>query len=239
MEMKGFDERWRKWIKGCLSSVSFSIIINGKDRNHFSSSRGLRQGDPISPFLFILAADAMSRRILRGVENESFRPLEVGSPSLSLSHLQFADDTLIFGVFDIQSWANLVNIIRDFCKDSGLKVNIEKNSLVGINCVVEESESLAASLGCQKLDWPITYLGLPLGDNPRSKSFWDPVLFKVAKRLAGWKRGFLSKGGKLTLIQSVLSALPTYFMSIFKMPIGVADEMEKIMKCFFWEGFDN
>ena len=68
MEKKGFDTKWRKWVKGCLSSVSFSVIINGKERKHFSSSRGIRQGDPLSPFLFILVADAMSRRIQRGVE---------------------------------------------------------------------------------------------------------------------------------------------------------------------------
>jgi len=239
MERKGFDARWRKWILGCLSSVSFSIIINEKDRRHFSSSRGVRQGDPLSPFLFILVADAMSRRIQRGLEEESLCPLSVGSSRLTLSHLQFADDTLIFGEFEDQNWINILEIIKHFCEASGLKINIEKSSLVGINCEPAECERLAGSLGCQKVEWPISYLGMPLGDNLRSKSFWDPVLSKVAKRLAGWKRGFLSKDEKLTLIQSVLSALPTYYMSVFKMPIGVVGDLEKIMRNFFWEGFEK
>ena len=94
----------------------------------------MRQGDPLSPFLFILVADALTRRILRGVEEESFQALKVGSPSLTISHLQFADDTLIFGNFELQNWTNFVKISREFCKDSGLKVNIEKSSLVGIYC---------------------------------------------------------------------------------------------------------
>ena len=80
---------------------------------------------------------------------------------------------------------------------------------------------------------------MPLGDSPRRKAFWDPVLAKVVNRLDGWKRGFLSKGGKMVLINAVLSALPTYSMSIFKMPEGVAAEIERIMKRFLWEGFDE
>lgn len=239
MGKKGFNNRWRKWIKGCISSVSFSIIINGRDRRHFSSTRGLRQGDPLSPFLFILVADAMSRRIQRGTTNGSFRALSVGNPSLPISHLQFADDTLIFGEIEVNNWTSLILILNSFCEDSGLKINIEKSSVVGINCDPEVCEVLAGSIGCRKVEWPISYLGMPLGHNPRGKSFWDPVISKVEKRLAGWKRGFLSKGGKLVLIQSVLSALPIYFMSVFKMPIGVAVELEKIMRRFLWEGFDS
>ncbi|KAL5538425.1 hypothetical protein UlMin_043523 [Ulmus minor] len=79
------------------------------------------------------------------------------------------------------------------------------------------------------------YLGLPLGGNPNSTEFWNPVVEKVGKRLDGWKKSVLSKGGRLTMIQSVLSSIPIYFMSLFKLPNGVAALLEKMMRQFLWD----
>ena len=87
--------------------------------------------------------------------------------------------------------------------------------------------------------WPITYLGLQLRGNPRSRAFWDPIINKVTKRLDGWKKAFLSKRGRLTLIEAVLSAIPTYYFSLFRLPSGVSKELEKIMRNFLWKGADG
>uniref|UniRef100_A0A803PW65 Uncharacterized protein n=1 Tax=Cannabis sativa TaxID=3483 RepID=A0A803PW65_CANSA len=84
----------------------------------------------------------------------------------------------------------------------------------------------------------ISYLGMPLGGSPRKETFWEPVLDKCAKRLDGWKCSFLSRGGRLTLIQSVLSSLPIYYLSLFKAPKMVLKAIEKMMRDFFWEGGD-
>ena len=86
--------------------------------------------------------------------------------------------------------------------------------------------------------WP-TYLRMPLGGNPCCRIFWEPVISKVAKRLDGWKRTFLSKGGRLTLIEAVLSAIPTYFLSLFRMSSRVTKDIEKIMRNFLWKGVDG
>ncbi|EXB29684.1 hypothetical protein L484_013458 [Morus notabilis] len=83
------------------------------------------------------------------------------------------------------------------------------------------------------------YLGLPLGGNPLQAAFWDLGITRVSRRLDGWKKAFLSKGGRLTLIQSVLASLPIYFLSVFKIPVGVADAIEKLMRDFLWEGFSD
>ena len=91
---------------------------------------------------------------------------------------------------------------------------------------------LASLVRCAVGSWPIKYLGLPLGGNPTKKIFWEPMITKVARRLDGWKRAFLSRGGRLTLIRFVLSSLPIYFLSLFRMPQGVANAIEKLMRDF-------
>ena len=92
-----------------------------------------------------------------------------------------------------------------------------KSTLLGLGVDGEIITSMAEMVGCGAGLWAISYLGMPLGGNPCSKTFWEPVISKVAKRLDGWKKAFLSKGGRLTLIEAVLSAIPTYFLSLFRM----------------------
>ena len=121
---------------------------------------------------------------------------------------------------------------------SGLKINFGKSTILGINLEEADVTYLAEIVQCSVGNWPIKYLGLPLGGNPTRKTFWEPVVTKVAKRLDRWKRAFLSRGGRLTLIRSVLSSLPKYYLSLFKLPQGIADTLEKLMRDFLWGG-DN
>ncbi|KAJ9678294.1 hypothetical protein PVL29_020454 [Vitis rotundifolia] len=96
MEKKGFSPRWRKWMKGCLSTVSFAILVNGNAKRWVKASRGLRQGNPLSPFLFTLVADVLSRLLLRAEERNLLEGFRVGRNRIRVSHLQFADDTIFF-----------------------------------------------------------------------------------------------------------------------------------------------
>ena len=111
---------------------------------------------------------------------------------------------------------------------SGLKINLEKSSIVGINTNQEMVSQLASVLDCQETEWPLSYLGLPLGGNPNSIGFWDPVVEKVARRLDGWKKACLSFGRRITLIQSCSSHIPSYFLSLFRIPSLVAKRLEKL-----------
>ena len=113
---------------------------------------------------------------------------------------------------------------------------MRKSTLLGINTDVDLLQNLAALSVCELGDWPIKYLGLPLEGNPRKIDFWDPVVTNVAKRLDGWKKAFLSRGGRLTLIHFVLSAIPIYYLSLFKASISMLNSMEKLMRDFLWEG---
>ncbi|KAL5548851.1 hypothetical protein UlMin_004082 [Ulmus minor] len=229
LEKKGFGVRWRSWMRGCISSVNFSIMINGKPRGRFGASRGLRQGDPLSPFLFILVADILGRMMDKAVRIGEVKGFKVGREEEVVSHLQFVDDTLFLLEPDKSNIEKVNTILKFFSMCSGLKINMNKSSLAGISLTEEEVGVLASEVGCEKGSWPMKYLGLPLGGNPNSAEFWTPVIEKVSKRLDGWKKAFLSKGGRLTLIQSVLSSIPIYYMSLFKMPRVVAASLEKMM----------
>jgi len=98
---------------------------------------------------------------------------------------------------------------------------------------------LAGVLGCKVDAFPTTYLGLPLSAKFKEKAIWDPIIEKFEKRLSGWKSMYLSKGGRLTLIKSVLSSIPTYFLSLCPLPSSVANKLEAIQRNFFWGSFGS
>ena len=104
---------------------------------------------------------------------------------------------------------------------------------------VANMDDLAAIVGCKIIPLPMNYLGLPLGANFKSKSIWDPILEKMERKLSGWQRMYLSKGGRVTLIKSTLSSLPTYFMSPFPILVSVARCLDKIQRDFLWRGMGD
>ena len=171
-------------MRGCILSANFSIMINGKPRGRFEASRVLRQEDPLSPFLFILVADILGRMMDKAVSIGDVKGFKVGREEVVVSHLQFADDTLFLLDPDQSNIQKVHTILNFFSMCSGLKINMNKSSLAGIHMEDEEVMALAAVVGCEKGSWPMKYLGLPLGGNPNSTEFWNPVVEKVGKRLS-------------------------------------------------------
>ncbi|KAJ9691733.1 hypothetical protein PVL29_013809 [Vitis rotundifolia] len=219
LEKKGFSPRWRKWMRDCLSSVSFAVLVNGKAKGWVKASRGLRQGDPLSPFLFTLVANVLSRMLFRAEKRNALEGFKVGRNRTRVSHLQFADDTIFFSMF------------RHI---SGLKVNLDKSSIFGINLGQNHLHRLAELLDCKASGWPILYLDLPLGGNPKSGGFWDPVIERISSRLDGWKKAYLSFGGRITLIQYCLTHMSCYFLSLFKIPASVVARIERMQRDFLY-----
>lgn len=169
-----------RWIKGCVSNVFFSIFINGRPRGKIKCHRGLRQEDPLSPFLINLVIDGLGRLVDRAKVVTEVRGLEVGWDKIEISHIQFADDTLFF-VKSKSHLRCLVGILDDFGRKAGLTINLDESVLLGLNRSEEELAEMALELGCKQGEWPINYLGLPLGGNPRRIEFWEPVISKMSK----------------------------------------------------------
>ena len=215
-------------MRGCLSSVSFAVLVNGNAKGWVKASRSLRQGDPLSPFLFTLVADILSRVLVRAEERNLLEGFKVGRNSTRVSHLQFADDTIFFSNTSEEDLQTFKSLLLAFGQISGLKVNLDKSNIYGINLKQNRLSRLAELLDCKASGWPIHYLGLPLGGNPKACGFWDPVIERISKRLDGWQKAFLFFGGRITLIQSCLTHMPCYFLSLFKIPASVAAKIERL-----------
>ena len=154
------------------------------------------------------------------------------SSEISVSHLQFADDTIIFLEATEDAVKNVKKILLCFEFFSGLSVNCGKSCLYSIGVEEEISERFAGIFGCMKGKIPFKYLGLPIGSDPRRLAVWEPVIERIKNRLSEWKRRSLSFGGRVILINSVLSSLPIYYMSLFKAPKGVLQKIDQYRRGF-------
>ncbi|GJT27666.1 putative RNA-directed DNA polymerase, eukaryota, reverse transcriptase zinc-binding domain protein [Tanacetum coccineum] len=204
MRQMGFGQVWRKWIKGCLNSSYTSVLVNGSPTQEFKVGKGVRQGDPLSPFLFLIVAEALSVAIEEAIEGGTFNGVRVGNDPLIVSHFQFADDVIFLGEWSYMNLKNLLRILRCFHIGSGLKVYLSKSALYGVGVSRNEVDWMASTLKCTPGSLPFNYLGLPVGDNMSISCHWSPIIEKVQKRLSSWKARCLSICGRLTLVKSVL-----------------------------------
>ncbi|XP_016173257.1 uncharacterized protein LOC107615734 [Arachis ipaensis] len=211
-----------------------SMLINGSPSKPFKMERGLRQGDPLSLFLFVLVVDVLHRMIGEAVRNGHISPLLVGRDSVALSHLQFADDTILFCPPEEETIKNYKRLLRCFELMSGLSINFDKSSLIPINCEEQWVERMCNLLDCKGDALLVKYLGISLGANLMLVKTWKPIIEKVEEKLSLWKAKVLNKAGKLVLIKSVLNSLPVYYLSLFKMPKAIAEKLISLQRRFMW-----
>ena len=151
----------------------------------------------------------------------------VNSVGVRISHLLFADDTILFCDTSREQLLSIRLVLSCFQVFTGLKINVGKSEIVPIE-EVNNLDALANILQCRVGSLPMKYLGMPLGSSFKTTSIWNPILEKMEKKLSGWKRLYLSKGGKFMLLKSTLSSLPTYFLSLFTIPKVMAARLESI-----------
>ena len=206
-----------------LVLIRFSVIINGSPTGFFYSSRSLRQGDLLSPLLFLLIMEVLSRMLRKSIERGFIKGFQVGravNSIICVSHLLYADDTILFCDAHPEQLLYIRMILTCFEAVTSLKVNMTKSEMVPI----EEVNGLSALVDLLYYhigSLPLQYLGMPLGASYKVLAIWNLIIEKIERRLAGWQKIYLSKGGRLTLLKSTLSSLPTYYLSLFSIPVSV------------------
>ncbi|GJU20617.1 RNA-directed DNA polymerase, eukaryota, reverse transcriptase zinc-binding domain protein [Tanacetum coccineum] len=237
LKMFGFGEKWCGWIQNCLLSSKGSVIVNGSPTKEFQFHRGLKQGDPLSPILFLLIMKSLHISMQRVVDAGLFRGIQVGS-SLQVSHLFYADDAVFMGHWSEANIDTILRVLDCFYHASGLRINMLKSKLMGISVSSDKVDQAAKKIGCAILQVPFSYLGSKVGCLMSRIQSWSEIVNNILTRLSKWKLKTLSIGGRLTLLKSVLGSLPIYHMSLFKVPAKVLLNMESI-RCHFFNGIEH
>lgn len=216
MIQRGFPNRWIRWVRDLLGSATSRVVINGEPSDYFHHQQGLRQGDPLSPMLFLLAVDVF-QQMLRVANSTLTQPIS-SKISESILALQYADDTALVANADSSTLVTLKLILRIFSKVSGLQINYAKSSFVQFHLNQQDIRMVKLILECQQEELPITYLGMPLTTKKPTRQVLMPLIENFGKRLQGWRGKLISRGGRLQLVNSVLSSLPIYYMNCFRIP---------------------
>ncbi|XP_074271735.1 uncharacterized protein LOC141595669 [Silene latifolia] len=231
----GFDRAWISRVMECVTTVSFSVLINGHPSSEFRPSRGLRQGDPLSPYLFILCAEVLSSQMRRAVETGCLHGVRITNFAPAVSHLLFADDSIFFARANIGEADKINDILHRYEDASGQLVSLDKTTVSFSKGVpIQKRSNLATRLGVAEVAEQTRYLGLPTVVGRSKKALTDILRDKLSKRLNGWRGKMLSRAGREVLIKAVANSLHTYVMSIFKIPAQFCVELRSLISRFWW-----
>ncbi|KAL0423118.1 UNVERIFIED_CONTAM: putative mitochondrial protein [Sesamum radiatum] len=236
----GFHNRVGSLIMLCVRSVTYSFILNGTQFGFVKPERGIRQGDPLSPYLFILCAEGFSCLLQAKEHNGDIRGVAVARRAPKVSHLLFADDTLIFCQATKEAMRCIRGILEKYERASGQLINLDKSSIFFSNNTTHEDRmEMATLLGVRIDSMPAKYLGLPYFFGRNKEELFSYVRTRVWQRVSGWKEKMLSQAGNEILIKSIVQSIPSYCMSCFKLPDSLLREIESIAANFFWSNTER
>nr|GEV31949.1 RNA-directed DNA polymerase, eukaryota [Tanacetum cinerariifolium] len=216
------------WIRGSHGFAKASILVNGSPTSEFPFYCGLKQGDHLAPFLFILIMEILHISFTRVVKDGLFKGIQLPG-SVFISHIFYADDAMFIGEWSDSNLRCIIHILKCFSLASGLNINIQKSQVLGVGVPHSLVDQAADMIGCSVLSKKFCHHGVMVGESMSRKAAWVDTMHKVQCRLSKWKVKTLSIGGRLTLIKSILGASPLYNMSIFKVPKGVLKTLEAIV----------
>ncbi|CAH1434531.1 unnamed protein product [Lactuca virosa] len=230
----GFHPTLIKWIMQCFSTPSYMISMNGTFHGFFEGKRGLRQGCPLSPYLFTLVMEDFNLIFQRRIKNEVLFKYHWRCKKLKLTHLCFADDLMIFCHGNKASVRVIKDSLDEFAKVAGLHPNFSKSHIFFGNVKANVKKSILDTLSFVEGKLPMRYLGIPLISTRLFVRDCKRLVDKVRCRISDWRNKFLSYAGRLQLISSVLCSFPVYWASCLLIPAETIKEIEKMMKNFLW-----
>jgi hypothetical protein len=236
MEQRGFCKTWCKWIKKVVNSGTLSVKVNDNMGSYFKSRKGVRQGDPLSPLLFNLAADCLAKMVQIAQGNNLVKGLIPNIIPRGAAILQYADDTILCMEDDLETLTNMKFLLYIYEKMSGLKIDFGKSEIIMVSSDEQKALQYSELINCATGVWPIKYLGVLVSGSRLHVKDWMALNLKIIKRLEGWQCSSLSYGGKLILLNACLSCIPTYAMSMYMLPKTVIKKIDSTRKKFFWQG---
>lgn len=233
----GFDPAFVDMIYACISSVDFFIIQDGLSIGPIIPQRGLRQGDPLSPYLFILIMEGMSALIRKARASGRIQGISVARGAPEITHLLFADDCFLFCRANLEEVEIMKEILAEFSTASGQFINFTKSSIFFSSNLENNLKGIILDImGIPEGSTSGKYLGLPSLIGRKKREILGFIKNKVIGRISSWNNKFLSKAGREIMIKNVLQAIPTYAMSLFLLPHDICSSIEVVLNGFWWNG---
>ena len=220
----------------CISTVSYSILINGEPHGYIKPSWGLRQGDPLSPYLFLFCAEGLHSLLQQAKNEGNIRGVSISRSGPKLTHLFFANDSLLFCKATTNEVMCIQDILTEYELASGQQVNRQKTTLFFCKSTPWLIQNnIQAMLGVPIIRQYEKYLGLPSFIGRAKYASFAQIKERVWSKLKGWKEKLISQARREILVKSIAQAIPTYAMSCFRLPNKLIKEIE-VLICKFWWG---
>jgi len=220
-------------IYACISTTTISVLVNGEPTDAFHPQRGIRQGCPLSPYLFVLAVNELSIRLQNNIDCNNIQGITLGPNSPHIHSLLFADDLIICGQATLDEATKINSVLQNFCTLSGQMPNLSKSSILFSKRVDQNSRQVVRSV------FPVStiHLGHPLifNHSDRSKAY-EFILTKFRAKLTTIKANKLNHASRLTYINSVMASIPIYYMSTVLFSKNFISKITSIIRKFWWAG---
>lgn len=201
---------------------------------------GLRQGDPLSPYLFIFCADVLPGLFHRCHKNKQLHGIRIARQARQISHMFFADDSLLFARANLIEAETILNMHSTYQRVSGQVVYVDKSEAsYSRNVLTNDKEMICNMMVVKTIESHSRYLGLHVVFGRSSKTIFSLVIDRIWKKMKGWKEKCLSRVDKKILIKVVAQAIPNYIMSCYKLPEGCSDEIDTVLARFWWGSKDG
>jgi hypothetical protein len=218
-----------------VTSVVTNVKWNGARSDFFKTQRGVRQGDPLSPYLFVLCMDKLSHIILQVVRDNKWHGIKAGRNGPEISHLMFADDLLLFGEATEKQMRCVMQVLNSFCNISGQEISQDKTSILFSKNVDRGMKQKLLNISGFHVTGDFgKYLGVPLIGRAPKRRDYQYLVDQVSAKLARWKATQLCFAGRLTLAKSVMEAVPIYPMMSARIPKSCLDDIQRMQRNFIW-----